>query len=330
MGQILQATDHNLNLCKQALRNSKVIAVPTETVYGLAGNALDEVALEAIFKIKGRPLFNPLILHTDCLENAEKFATFNSLARQLAERLWPGPLTIILPKKAIVPNLVTANLDSVAIRCPQHPIFLKLLRILPFPLAAPSANPFGYVSPTSAEHVNNSLGDKLAFILDGADSEIGIESTIVDLRNSDEPKILRPGPISKEILEAKTHIEFKEPQTAQVSELRAPGMLKSHYSPKTSLEITSLDQLNGLIASDQGSRCAFIFQKRPKESIYPKSSCIYWLSENGSAKEIARNIYRVLRVTDALNYEKIYIEAISDTEGLSVALKDRLSKAASK
>jgi L-threonylcarbamoyladenylate synthase len=330
MGQILQATDHNLNLCKQALLNSKVIAVPTETVYGLAGNALDEVALEAIFKIKGRPLFNPLILHTDCLENAEKFANFNTLARLLADQFWPGPLTIILPKKAIVPNLVTANLDSVAIRCPQHPTFLKLLSRLPFPLAAPSANPFGYVSPTSAEHVNSSLGDKLEFILDGADCDIGIESTIVDLRNSSTPKILRPGPISKEVLEAKTHIEFKEPQPASVHELRAPGMLKSHYSPKTPLEITPLDRLNDLIISSNDSECAYIFQKRPDESFYHTSPNVYWLSENGSDKEIAYNIYRVLRATDALNYEKIYIEVISDTEGLSVALKDRLSKAASK
>ena len=148
MAKIINANECNLNLCKQALANSQVIAVPTETVYGLAGNALDEVAIRKIFKIKGRPLFNPLIIHTDCTKNAEKLASFNSVARKLAENFWPGPLTIILPKKEIVPNLVTANLDSVAIRCPQNPTFLQLLKKLPFPLAAPSANPFGYISPT--------------------------------------------------------------------------------------------------------------------------------------------------------------------------------------
>ena len=329
MAQIVKATDYNLNLCKQALVNSQVIAVPTETVYGLAGNALDEVALYSIFKIKRRPLFNPLILHTDCIKNAEKFGTFNPLAQKLAENFWPGPLTMILPKKDIVPNLVTANLDSVAIRCPQNPTFLKLLKRLPFPLAAPSANPFGYVSPTTAEHVNSSLGDKLEFILDGDDCTIGIESTIVDMRNPDKPKILRPGPISKEALEEVGGTLFEQAKTASTDELRAPGMLKSHYSPNTPLEIITLDQLKRLITSKNQSAFAFIFQKLPEESLHHKSSNVYWLSENGENMEIAHNLYQLLRATDALNYQRIYIEAIKETEGISVALKDRLTKAAS-
>lgn len=329
MAKILKATDYNLELCKQVLEKSKVIAVPTETVYGLAGNALDEVALQSIFKIKGRPLFNPLIIHTDCINNAEEFGAFNPLARQLAEQFWPGPLTMILPKKEIVPNLVTANLDSVALRCPQNQTFLKLLKRLPFPLAAPSANPFGYVSPTSAEHVNNSLGDKLDFILDGADCEIGIESTIVDLRNPDIVKILRPGPISKEELEKCSGATFEQARSTSTSELRAPGMLKSHYSPVTPLEITHLDQLNQLVASNNESAFAFIFQKRPEESTYNELPNVYWLSESGAELEIAHNFYQLLRATDALNFKRIYIEAINETEGLRAALKDRLSKAAS-
>ena len=329
MAEILKATNHNLERCKRVLESSKIIAIPTETVYGLAGNALDEIALKAIFNIKNRPLFNPLIIHIDCIKNAEKYASFNPLARLLAEQFWPGPLTIILPKKDIVPNLVTANLDSVAIRCPQNPTFLKLLERLTFPLAAPSANPFGYVSPTTSEHVNCSLGNKLEFILDGDDCTIGIESTIVDLRNTDKPKILRPGPISKKALEEAGGTLFEQAKTASTNELRAPGMLKSHYSPNTPLEITTFDQLKRLITSKNQSTFAFIFQKRPDESLYQKSSNIYWLSESGEDLEIAHNLYQLLRATDALNYQRIYIEDILETEGMSVALKDRLSKAAS-
>lgn len=329
MAQILKATDYNLNLCKYALANSQVIAVPTETVYGLAGNALDEVALHSIFKIKGRPLFNPLILHTDSIKNAKKYGTFNLLARRLAEQFWPGPLTMILPKKDNVPYLVTANLDSVAIRCPRNPTFLKLLKRLPFPLAAPSANPFGYVSPTTSNHVNCSLGDKLELILDGDDCAIGIESTIVDLRDPNKPKILRPGPISKEALEKVGCTLFEEAKTASKDELRAPGMLKSHYSPNTQLEITTLDKLKRLITSKNQSYFAFIFQKRPDELLYQKSSNIYWLSENGEHLEIAHNLYKLLRYTDTLNYQRIYIEDIKGADGISVAISDRLSKAAS-
>ena len=330
MAQILKATDHTLELCKQALDSSKVIAVPTETVYGLAGNALDEVALLSIFKIKGRPLFNPLIIHTDCVGSAEKYATFNSLARQLVDEFWPGPLTVILPKKAIIPDLVTANLDSLAIRCPRNPTFLKLLQALSFPLAAPSANPFGYVSPTTAQHVKASLGDKIDIILDGDDCEIGIESTIVDLRDPNKPKILRPGPISKEALETITDVKFEQKLATDEKELRGPGMLKSHYSPVTPLEITPLDSLKDLISLDNKSKFAFIFQKRPKETIMQERPNIYWLSEDGVTSEIAHNLYQLLRTVDTLNYQSIYIEAINNNEGMKTALKDRLSKAASK
>lgn len=329
MAKIVNATDCNLTLCKQALADSKVIAVPTETVYGLAGNALDENAVKAIFNIKNRPLYNPLIIHTDCIKNAEKYASFNPLARRLAENFWPGPLTIILPKKDIVPNLVTANLDSVAIRCPQNKTFLKLLKELPFPIAAPSANPFGYVSPTSAEHVNSSLGEKLKFILDGGDCEIGIESTIVDLRNPKKPKILRPGPISKEVFEKLTGTLFEQAKSASTDKLRAPGMLKSHYSPQTPLKLTTLDQLKRLINSKNQIAAAFIFQKRPEELMYQEPSNIYWFSKNGGKLEIAQNLYQLLREIDNLNYQMIYIEDIKEAEGMSVALKDRLSKASS-
>ena len=237
---------------------------------------------------------------------------------------------MILPKKEIVPNLLTANHDSVGIRCPQNAILLKLLKKLPFPLAAPSANPFGYVSPTSAEHVNQSLGDKLEYILDGDCCEIGIESTIVDLRNPNNAKILRPGPISKEELVKITGIKFGSIKNASTMELRAPGMLKSHYSPVTPIRITSLNRLTKLASSNDNSETAFIFQKRPGKSTLNEYPNVFWFSNNGEALDIARNFYPLLRVTDTLNYKVIYIEEFNDSEGLKAALKDRLTKAASK
>ena len=326
--KIVDATDDNLNLCKENLIQSKVIAVPTETVYGLSCNALDEKAILSVYEIKGRPLFNPLIIHIDCLQNAEKYGNFNSLAQQLANKFWPGPLTMVLSKKKIVPDLVTANLDSVAIRCPNNKILLKLLKRLPFPLAAPSANQFGYVSPTSAEHVKTSIGEKIELILDGQECEIGIESTIVDIRDQKKPKILRPGPISKKTLEKFTKIEFYYENQSTSKKLRSPGMLKSHYSPKTPLEISTSKNLNR-IANSGNSSSALIYLKRPK-GLLDKLKNVYWFSENGSELEIARKLYQLLRNTDALNYEKIFIEAPDEGDGINTALIDRLSKAAAK
>ena len=329
MAKILSPTKENLALCKEALGKSGVIAVPTETVYGLAGNALDENSLRSIFKIKGRPLFNPLIIHSDSLSKAENYATFNSFARELAKHFWPGPLTMVLTKKAIIPDLVTANLNSVGVRCPKNPAFLDLLKILPYPLAAPSANPFGYISPTSAEHVIYSLGDKLEYVLDGGNCKIGIESTIIDLRDQTKPKLLRPGPISKEAIEAIISTKIEKAPASLQNDLPAPGMLKSHYSPITPLEIRSYNKLKKIAESCDKIGIAYIFIKRPKILPYQGSNNVYWLSENGEEFEIARNLYRILRSLDNLNYTKIYIEAIDKDCGINVALKDRLSRASS-
>jgi len=335
MAKRLTATPEVLKECKQALERSQVIAVPTETVYGLAANALDVAAVKKIFTIKERPFFDPLILHTDSIDKAHRFCQFNPLADRLAEYFWPGPLTLVLKKKAIVPNLVTANLDSVAIRFPQHPIFLKLLEQLPFPLAAPSANPFGYISPTSAEHVEASLGDQIEIILDGSDASIGIESTIVDARNPEKPKILRPGPITQEMLEDQIKLEFDanptQKNTDEISELRGPGMLKSHYSPKTPLELTPLANLERLARGEIESGVALLFLKKPAFlQTLPKSvqKDIFWLSEDGLDLHIAQNLYRQMRIIDAKAYERILVENLPNENGLNSALIDRLTKAA--
>lgn len=328
MAKILKPNDDNLNLCKKVLEESKVIAVPTETVYGLAGNALDDDAISKIFKIKGRPLFNPLIIHIDNFKTARKYATFNDLAKKLAKKFWPGPLTMILPKRAIVPNLVTAGLNTVAIRCPNNETFHNLLSKLDFPLAAPSANPFGYVSPTKAEHVNDSLGKKLEYILDGFECNIGIESTIIDVRDESDPKILRPGPITKEELEDITKNKFNYPIISQNNQkISAPGMLKSHYSPQTALKVISNKKLYDLASSNNSPDFAYVFNQNPI-NIIDKPANIYWLSEDGNIKEIARNFYQLLRKLDKLKFREILIESIEPSGGINSALIDRLSKAA--
>ena len=208
MATLLHPSKNNIDICKAHLEQSGLIAVPTETVYGLAGNALDINALKLIFKTKDRPLIDPLILHFHSVTQIENYAHLNPLAKALMLQFCPGPLTLILKKKALVPDLVTANLSSVAVRCPAHPVFRNLLKVLSFPLAAPSANPFGYISPTSAMHVQDSLGKRISYILDGGSCDLGVESTIIDVQDENKPTILRPGPITQEMFEKSFNQEF--------------------------------------------------------------------------------------------------------------------------
>ena len=332
MSERLIPNSKNLELCKAELENSQVLAVPTETVFGLAANALDPSAVKKIFKIKERPLIDPLILHTASIEKANLYCHINPLSKKLASHFWPGPLTMVLPKKSVVPDIVTANLKSVAIRCPNHPTLRKLLRILPFPLAAPSANPFGYISPTKAEHVEDSLGSKVKYILDGAPCKIGIESTIVDIRDASNPKILRPGPITKCMLETASQISFKNIQESKLDEgLLGPGLLDNHYSPKTSLELISKSKLLSSLDANLNPRTAYLFHTKPtifSELIQQEKEKVFWLSENGKIEIIAKNLYDQLREIDKMEYKKILVENFETNEGFKSALIDRLKKAA--
>ena len=189
--KIYSPTPVNLRRLAGVLRDGGLVALPTETVYGLAANALDARACRAIFRAKGRPTQDPLIVHVLDLAHAEELATFHPLARRLARRFWPGPLTLVLPKKICIPDIVTADRATVAIRSPAHPLTRQLLRRAGIPLAAPSANPFGYISPTTAAHVRDSLGKKISYILNGGACSVGVESTILDLTNPAALKILR-------------------------------------------------------------------------------------------------------------------------------------------
>jgi L-threonylcarbamoyladenylate synthase len=238
--KILRGTPRNLQRLARALIAGEVVAVPTETVYGLAGDALNPQAVKKIFRAKGRPTNDPLIVHLHSLAQLDALAEKNAAVEELARAFWPGPLTLVLPKKPAVPDLVTSGRPSVAVRMPRHPLFRALLRACGLPLAAPSANPFGYISPTTAAHVRDGLGKKIRYILDGGDCDIGLESTILDLRDPLHPAILRPGAIERRAIERVLRVSVKaahgETTRAHASAI-APGLLARHYSPRTPIRL---------------------------------------------------------------------------------------------
>ncbi len=217
------------------LKANEVIGFPTETVYGLAGNAFSAEAVTKIFEVKNRPTFDPLIVHTSSIERISDFVREIPVKAQLlAEKFMPGPLTLLLPKKENISDLVTAGLETVAVRIPSHLLAFELLRNLDFPLAAPSANPFGYISPTSAQHVDNQLGSKIKYILDGGECMVGIESSIIGFIG-DEIIVYRKGGLAIEDIESVVgKVQIQEHSS---SNPQAPGMLKSHYAPKSQLSI---------------------------------------------------------------------------------------------
>ena len=231
----------DLEKAKAILSRGELVAIPTETVYGLAANALNPDAVAKIFSVKNRPEFDPLIVHVPDLDSVDQYVDFIPLkARKLASLNWPGPLTMVLRKKSNIPDIVTAGMETVAIRCPDHILSRQLLKELPFPLAAPSANPFGYVSPTRAEHVNEQLGDKIQYILDGGPCSVGIESTIIGFEG-DVPVVYRLGGLGLEKIESL--IGNVELNLNSSSNPKAPGQLKSHYAPRKKIIVGNLADL---------------------------------------------------------------------------------------
>ena len=312
----------NLRRLAAALRRGELVAIPTETVYGLAAHALDAKACRAIFKAKRRPANDPLIVHVLDLAHAEQLAEFNPAARRLARRFWPGPLTLVLPKKGCVPGIVTSGGPTVAIRAPAHPLARRLLRLAKIPLAAPSANLFGYISPTTAAHVLDGLGARIPHILDGGASAVGVESTVLDMTNPARPRVLRPGTVTAAQL---TDFLGVTVQAAKAKGGRgrqlAPGMLERHYSPRTPLIIGQPD-----VAAPLDS--ARILLRRPAGK---PAGNIFWLSRRGALSEIARNLYAVLREVDAGRFKRIVIEPLPAEAGdLAAAINDRLNRAAAK
>lgn len=323
--RIYQGTTRNLKFLARRLRAGELVAVPTETVYGLAANALNADACRKIFQAKGRPLHDPLIVHLHSAAGLPSVCEPSSTALALARKFWPGPLTLVLPRNPAVPAIVSAGRRSIAVRVPAHRLFRRLLQLAGLPLAAPSANPFGYVSPTTAEHVRRGLGKKIAHILDGGPSGIGVESTIVDLRDPARPRVLRPGAISREALAAALGRKVglarnsAHPSPAARAQI-APGQLARHYSPRTPVV------LHRRLAASDDAHCAYIFFRKPAGRSGPN---VFWLDVRGNLAGAARRLFALLRQADDRRFKRIHVE-LAPQQGLGIAINDRLRRAAAR
>ena len=314
----------DISAAVEHLKNHKLVAFPTETVYGLGGDGLDDKVVAAIYQAKGRPQFNPLIVHVASLEAAQELAEFNPTAGKLAKAFWPGPLTLVVPRRSQcrVSLLASAGLDSLAIRVPAHPVAQALLQRFAGPLVAPSANRSGAISPTSADHVVAGLNGKIDMVLDGGDCEVGVESTIVSCLG-EQPVILRHGGVARKAIEALLGVKVKDGQgnakapvapdapDAPVAPV-APGQLQSHYAPKASVRLKVLEP-----AADEA------FLGFGPLAIEP----VLNLSTTGDVSEAAANLFKMLHQLDHQGYEKIAVSPIPD-HGLGEAINDRLRRAA--
>lgn len=298
----------------------EVVAIPTETVYGLAGNLFNPSAVEKIYTLKNRPRNNPLIVHVKDLEATLPLITeFPKPLQQLAEKYWPGPLTVLLKKSKLVPDSITAGSDFVAIRVPAHPLTKQLLEQIPFPLVAPSANPFTRISPTKAEHVEQYFGDSIPCILDGGSCSVGLESTIIGM-NNDTPLLYREGVLGKLLLESLIGpIEKFNPQK---NTILTPGQWPRHYAPLTKTILCKREEIMLHVKDNTG----IIIYKEPLLSVNTNQQHI--LSETGSLVEAAKNLYQILHHVDKQKYETIICEMLPQEE-LGNTINDRLKRASS-
>jgi len=297
------------------LRRGELVAFPTETVYGLGGDATDGRAVAAIFAAKGRPRFNPLISHLAEAAAVAELAELDGRAREVAARFWPGPLTLVLPRRSDCPIalLASAGLDTVALRVPAHPVAQALLKAVGRPVAAPSANRSGRISPTTAAHVRAELGDRIAAILDGGACRIGLESTVLDL-SGERPILLRPGGLPIETLAAVLG-PIDRSQRADAAAPRSPGMLESHYAPLLSLRLEASAPRPGEALLAFGDAAA------------PGYAETLWLSRSGDLAEAAVNLFAALRALDRPEFSGIAVTPIPE-HGLGAAINDRLRRAA--
>ncbi|NWF93323.1 MAG: threonylcarbamoyl-AMP synthase [Syntrophaceae bacterium] len=303
----------------EIIREGGIVAFPTETVYGLGANAFDPLAVARIFEVKRRPLFDPLIIHIARPSDVRKIVLkIPTKAKHLIDRFWPGPLTVVLLKRPEVPDIVTAGLPTVAVRMPDHPLALRLIEEADCPIAAPSANLFGYLSPTTADHVRDQLGDQVDLILDGGPCEVGLESTILSVVE-ERPVLLRPGGVPLEEIES----IIGEVDRALVEEDKptAPGMLRRHYAPRTPIV---LDWCEDNLDFCRGKRIGLLAFQEPKNFL--KFDQIEVLSKKGDFREAAASLFSAIRRLDALNLDLILAEAVPEV-GLGRAIMDRLRRA---
>ena len=300
------------------LKAGELVAVPTETVYGLAANALDANAVSKIYVAKQRPSFNPLIVHIANVDEVLKYVSeFSPLAQLLAKAFWPGSLTILMPKNNAVPDLVTAGLPNVALRVPKHPLTIQLLKLLDFPLAAPSANVSNSVSPTTAIRVEQSLGNTIRYILDGGKCDVGVESTIVSVIDN-KVTLLREGGISKEQIEAELGIDINTKADEKVT---APGQLKKHYATQKPLFL--VDDIQDALLRHQNEKVSILlFEKTETAENYIP----YLLSNDYNLSEIANNLFEMMHLADEDESEFILASRCKN-KGIGRAINDRLTRA---
>ena len=310
----------DINQAAALLKKNEVIGLPTETVYGLAANIFSEMAVRKIFYIKQRPFYNPLIVHISGIDALSQVAqNIPKLAEELARKFWPGPLTLLLEKKESVPDLITAGKPTVAVRVPDHPMALALLNSIDFPLAAPSANPFGSISPTTAKHVDDYFGEEVPLVLDGGPCKKGVESTIIGFVNG-APILFRHGAVPIEEIEkltGKLKIHTKEEKTPD-----APGMLSKHYSPRTPTILS--DDIDRTIIEHAGKKIALLLFS---EKLKDHDPSLQWiLSPNSNMEEAAAHLYSLLHLIDEKQVDLIICEKMKE-EGLGITINDRLIRA---
>ena len=321
--QVLPASDsESIRLAAEIIRGGGLVAFPTETVYGLGADALNPEAVAKIFEAKQRPSFDPLIVHIATRAALDRLVETISLGdHRLMDALWPGPLTLILPKRESVPDIVTAGLPTIAIRMPVHPVAQALIREAGAPIAAPSANPFGYVSPTCAQHVLHGLGDRVDLILDGGSCPIGVESTIVSM-NGTWPELLRPGSVTlaeiRKVIGPAVHAAVSQTMVA-------PGQLPRHYATRTPVTILRVQGAKPVV---QGHERAGLLAMSAPRHVDDRFCASEVLSPSGDLREAARNLFAALRRLDALGLDRLYAEPC-DERGLGLAIMDRLRRCAS-
>ncbi len=330
----------------ECLRRGGLVAFPTETVYGLGVHALDSAAVRRLFDAKGRPANDPLIVHVDSIDRIHDLVRrVPEAAVALAARFWPGPLTLVLPRSSRVPDEVTAGLNTVAVRVPAHPVARALLTAAGVPVAAPSANLFSRPSPTRASHVLDDLNGRIDLILDGGPTDVGVESTVLDL-SSDVPTILRPGAISREMLrEILPRVERRSSAERALGAMPSPGMLERHYSPRAPLTLyegaarEAVAQLIGdaRAAIAAGARIGIMAADEDREALaglvtelagLDTRLTIAYLGSEGDLTTVAARLYAVVRELDSTGVDRILARGFPGEDGLATAIQDRLRRAA--